>query len=123
MVLNIAFLVAIYFVPKYFYRYLTMRKIKGRYKFAVVFLSIGLIQTSSFSGYIVLPAYILLIAYFYILGTSILKILNFLNISQDVSWIVIILSQIPFYTLIGFLLGIFYEHYGTDSVKGSKRDF
>jgi protein-S-isoprenylcysteine O-methyltransferase Ste14 len=110
--LNVAYLAALYLVPKYLSRQLSKHKMAGRYRFALIFLSIGLIQTTSFLGYAVIPAYLLLIGYLFCGGAILLKFLQHYEISQSISWAIVVLFQIPIYTLLGYFFGIFHEHYG-----------
>ena len=118
ILLNVAYLAALYLVPKYLSRQLSKHKMAGRYRFALIFLSIGLIQSTSFFGYAIIPAYLLLIGYLFCGGAILLKLLQHYGISQAVSWGIVVLFQVPIYTLFGYFFGIFHEHYGTK--EGSK---
>jgi len=116
ILLNLAYLTALYLVPKYLSRQISKYKLAGRYRFALIFLSIGLIQTTSFLGYAIIPAYLLLMGYLFCGGAILLKLLQHYEISQSVPWAIVVLFQVPIYTLFGYVFGIFHEHYGSKEV-------
>jgi hypothetical protein len=119
IIINISSLLFLYFFLKYFFKYLASKKIRSRYKFALFSFGISILQIIMCFFLGVLPGLILLYAYllsaFNVFIWVILKMSGY-DIS-NLSYSILVLSQIPFYSLVGFLLGILYEWYGTGGDK------
>lgn len=115
IIINIISLLFLYFFLKFFFRYLASKKFKSRYKFGLFCFVISILQIIMCFFLGVLPGLILLYAYllgpFNVFSWFILKMSGY-DIS-NLPYSILVLSQIPFYTLVGFLLGILYERYGT----------
>lgn len=114
VLLNIVFFVLLYIVPKYQYRYLRRKGFRSRYNLSLVCLAIGGIQLVMCCLLGLFPGLILFYAYlsaFSIFAWFVSKVSGF-DITQ-ISDTVLVLSQAPFFALIGFLFGIFHEYYGT----------
>lgn len=110
LIANAITLVFLYFFLRYIFKYLANQKIRSRYKFALFLFILSILQTLMCFFWGVLPGLILLYAYlfgpFYIF-LWIQKIFGYDFQNSWYSWIFMILSQIPVYTLFGLLLGIF----------------
>lgn len=113
---NLFFLAGFYLIPKYLYKYLLKTVIKSRYRFAIIFLGVGILQVlASALGYAILPAYFLFFVYFAIIETA-AEILGYMTSESTALFFwTLLASQAIAYAFIGFLLGILHERYGTEA--------
>ncbi|MDH4101436.1 MAG: hypothetical protein OEV28_12785 [Nitrospirota bacterium] len=104
--LHVVFLALLYFVPKYLYRYLGQKRLRCRYKMALAGTAVGSLQVIM-CAIGLFPGLLLLYPYLFIISLATWRE-GYAEPSHFIYWLTVI-SQIPFYAMIGLLFGIFEE--------------